>query len=302
MGGRVNYAIVGVFVILLTAMVITVGLWLSELLTRHAAYDTYITYLDESVSGLNINSPVRLNGIVVGFVEQISLNKNNLKQVKLVLNIQQGTPITEDTQASLRMRGLTGIAYVELDPQGKNNQLLHPTSTNPTPVIQSTTSFFNNMQTEVTKLAKNLTDISDSLHDVLNHENQRNLQQGLAKLNQTLDYVNKIAHNTEMASHHFPEVVDSIQRSADAFATMTTNIDQTSAQVAQTMQDGELAIETMSTQVMPVAVDLLTKLQVVMTNLGLLSGELRQNPSMLIRGRNMAALGPGEQSVQEKQK
>lgn len=295
MGGKVNYIIVGLFVVLLSALLIIAALWLSDRLSRRAVYLSYSTYLSESVSGLNFNSPVKFNGVTAGFVRHIELDTKNPQHIKVTLAIKQGTPITKSTTALLASQGLTGIAYIELDPHGNDNTLLLPTSDDPAPVIPSKTSFINEMEKKVSLLADNLDHISTSVRAVLDQENQQNLKQGLIQLNKTLHYIHEIAHNTEIASRQFPQTLSSIQRSADAFSTMTVNIDKTSTQVAKTMQDGELAIETLSTQVMPVAVDLLERMQTLMTNLGLFSAELRQNPTILLRGRKPSKLGPGEQ-------
>lgn len=299
MGGRVNYIIVGLFVVVLSAIAIIMALWLGDRFSRHAVYHTYVTYLTESVSGLRFNSSVKFNGVEVGFVKKIAIDTQHPQRVKVVLFVKEDTPITKDTEALLVSQGLTGIAYVELDPQGDDKTLLLPTSADPMPVIPSKTSFFNNMREKMSVLADDLAVISTSLAAVLDEENKQNLKQGLIQLNKTLHYVHEISRNTEIASRQFPTAIASIQRSADAFANMTSNIDKTSEQVAKTMQEGELAIETLSTQMVPVAVELLDRMQTAMVNLGLLSVELRQNPAILIRGRKPGQLGPGEQIAQE---
>jgi hypothetical protein len=56
MEARVNYAVVGAFVLALGAALIGGILWLSGGGATRKAYDTYVTYMDESVSGL---SPTR---------------------------------------------------------------------------------------------------------------------------------------------------------------------------------------------------------------------------------------------------
>ena len=48
-------------------------LWLASGTYYRKAYDTYETYMTESVSGLNLNAPVRYRGVEVGRVRQIML-------------------------------------------------------------------------------------------------------------------------------------------------------------------------------------------------------------------------------------
>src|SRR3990167_10024623 len=113
MDTKVNYTIVGLFVILVGAIAVLLFLWLTSLKHRDV-YDTYIVYMHEEVSGLNAQSAVRYNGVKVGYVESIRLNPKDPQQVVLTLKIKQGTPITTSTIATLKSEGITGVDYVGL--------------------------------------------------------------------------------------------------------------------------------------------------------------------------------------------
>src|SRR6056297_868388 len=97
---KVNYTIVGIFVTVLLAVIILIGLWLSSGL-KTKAYKIYQTYMNESVSGLSENAPVKYNGVNVGMVESIELNLQNPSQVILTLEIKPNVPITQTTTAHL---------------------------------------------------------------------------------------------------------------------------------------------------------------------------------------------------------
>jgi phospholipid/cholesterol/gamma-HCH transport system substrate-binding protein len=112
---KVSYSIVGAFV-----MVPWVRCWWRACSGwRPAArgrrkYDLYRAVMDESVAGLNLNAPVKFNGVDVGKVRVIELDHANPNRVNLLFAIERGTPVREDTIAVLKTQGLTGIAYVEL--------------------------------------------------------------------------------------------------------------------------------------------------------------------------------------------
>ncbi len=72
---KVNFAIVGVFVLGLGAALIAGVLWLSSGGAYRKAYDTYQTYMDESVSGLSRDAPVRYRGVEVGRVRRMALGR-----------------------------------------------------------------------------------------------------------------------------------------------------------------------------------------------------------------------------------
>ena len=109
-----NYALVGAFVLLLGAVLIAGALWLASGGAFQKKYDLYLAIEEESVAGLNLNAPVKFNGVNVGKVREIRIDADNPERVKLLFAIERGTPIKDDTVAILKTQGLTGIAYVEL--------------------------------------------------------------------------------------------------------------------------------------------------------------------------------------------
>ena len=114
MEAKVNFAVVGVFVLVLGPALIAGVLWFTSGKYYRKNYEIYQTYMTESVSGLNLDAPVRYRGVDVGRVRRIALAPGNVEQVQLTLDIDRGTPVKEDTIAVLQTQGLTGIAYVEL--------------------------------------------------------------------------------------------------------------------------------------------------------------------------------------------
>ena len=111
---KVNLTVVGLFVLVLGAAGIAAVLWLGSGRLSQKQYGTYLAYFTESVSGLNLHAPVRSRGVAVGSVREISLDPANPERVRLVLEVEQGTPVKEDSVAILGVQGLTGLAYVEL--------------------------------------------------------------------------------------------------------------------------------------------------------------------------------------------
>src|SRR5208283_5551507 len=147
MEARVNFVLVGTFVIVLTTALIAGLLWLSSGKYYHKSYDTYLTYMTESVSGLNLNAPVRYRGVDVGRVRQIALAPGDVEQVQLTLDIDRGTPIKEDTEAVLDTQGLTGIAFVDLTSGHRGSPPLRAQPGEAYPVIKSRPSLMTRLET-----------------------------------------------------------------------------------------------------------------------------------------------------------
>ena len=77
-------------------------------------YDSYYIYFDESISGLNIGSPIKYKGFDVGLVKYIKISPHNSEKIEVEIQIQKGTPIKDDNYAILGNLGITGLKYVGL--------------------------------------------------------------------------------------------------------------------------------------------------------------------------------------------
>ena len=151
-----NYALVGAFVLLLTAVLIAGVLWIASGGTLRKHYDLYLAIETESVAGLNLNAPVKYNGVEVGKVSVIQLDPQNPQHVRLTFAIERGTPIKQDTVAVLKTQGLTGIAYVELGGGSHDSPPLLARSEEPYPEIRTKPSLSSRLEnvlsTVLTKL------------------------------------------------------------------------------------------------------------------------------------------------------
>ena len=89
---KVNYILVGSFVVFLGTAVLVGILWLGKTDYR-GSYDRYEAYMRESVAGLSVNSNVKYRGVDVGRIKTIALNPTNPEEVLLTMDIMHGTPI-----------------------------------------------------------------------------------------------------------------------------------------------------------------------------------------------------------------
>jgi len=76
--------------------------------------DAYHVRMPGSVGALDPGSAVTFNGIVVGRVQSVVIDPRDVGIVAIELSLADGTPIPEDTSATVAMRGITGMKYVEL--------------------------------------------------------------------------------------------------------------------------------------------------------------------------------------------
>lgn len=286
MESKTNYTFVGLMTLILLVGLLVAGLWLSVGFDRKQ-YNTYVVYMGENVSGLNDDSQVKFNGVKVGSISGIEIEKYNPKQVKLYLSIQDGTPITISTQATLISQGITGNNYLGLTSLTETTEPLKALPGQKYPVIAYKASFFNQLEVTVEKL-------SLSIKDLLNKENTDNLSKAINNLATITDAFAKNSTQIEKALNDFPKLMSEIQVSVTKFSDMSENVSDASDRLSTTMIAGRNAIDKISQQAIPPAVTFLRRLDLIAANLEQLSINLRQNPSIVIRGSAPRKTGPGE--------
>ncbi len=106
-------------------------------------------------------------------------------------------------------------------------------------------------------------------------------------INQSIDSADVFLTNMAKVSKDLPSVVKDLQSGVGKFGTMADDI-------SQTMLAGKTTVNKISQQTLPEAAILLRRLNAIAANLEKVSNEMRQNPSVVIRGTTPPKPGPGE--------
>ena len=305
---KVNYVIVGLFVLLLSLAVVAGVLWLSAGKQYNKVYDTYVAYMHESVSGLNLNAPVKYRGVDVGQVRHISLDKSNPEQVRLEFAIEHGTPITEDTKAVLQVHGLTGIAYVELSGGSRDSPLLKPARNAPYPEIKTGPSFLGRLDTALTSLLTNLNKATENLNGLLDEENRNALKHTLADVSilagtlaahkadmaKTVTNASSTMDNMAKISDQLPALIERLGRSAEAVEKMAQDASSASLSVRKTFDGVGPDAKRFTEAGLPELERLMVEMRELTASLQRVSDQVEQDPSLLLRGKKSRQRGPGE--------
>lgn len=110
---KARYFSIGLFMVVAIMVAIVLVIWLgASQYFRHG--ESYVSYFDESVQGLQRDSAVKYRGVEVGTVERIRVAPDGrLIEVLMKLRLKDG--LQRDMVAELKMAGITGLVFIELD-------------------------------------------------------------------------------------------------------------------------------------------------------------------------------------------
>lgn len=316
--------IVGAFVLILGTLLIAVVLWLASGGSLQKKYDYYLAIVQESVAGLNINAPVKYNGVDVGKVKSIQLDPGNPERVRLIFAIKRGTPIKVDTVAVLKTQGLTGIAYIELDGGARNAAPLLSSGVDEFPVIQTKPSLSTRLENVLTTVLAKLDNTSSNIDSLLSTENRESFKSALsdiASVSRTIaarkaeidaGIVNaaNTADNTARATQKLSPIIAKIEPLIEELTVTTAQINHSAAAIekagdaaaiastsaGETVESVGANFERYTQETLPEVQLLLGELNELSATLKRLSEQTERDPASLLRGKSPVPDGPGESS------
>lgn len=299
-------------------------LWLSAGV-EDKQYKTYQAHMTESVSGLSANALVKYRGVTVGVVKKISLVPNDPEKVRLLLDIEEGTPVKQDTVAMLNTQGLTGLAYIELSGGTRASPPLEDANIGQTyPEIQTRASLFVRLDQGVSTILQEAEKIAVQLNDILSEENKQvvnNIIKDIGELSQSLAAQSvAIANNAEVVmensakfSEGLPALMTQVQTSIEHVSNTAQTTDQLLKDTQQDIRRTTLALAELSENMnqtlsgsrhditqftqtaLPELTLLLRDLRDLSTSLRHVARDLSRQPNQLIFGKSVNRPGPGEQ-------
>ncbi|MBS0334369.1 MAG: MCE family protein [Proteobacteria bacterium] len=108
-----NYALVGLSSLILFVGLVIFVVWLARV-SFSQEYDLYDIVFDGPVRGLNQGGEVHFNGIKVGEVTKIALDRTNPSRVIARARVTSDVPIRIDSYATLEPQGITGVNYIQI--------------------------------------------------------------------------------------------------------------------------------------------------------------------------------------------
>ena len=110
---KANYVVIGFFTIGVLVAGFTFVHWFRSI-GKSTVSANYHVVFQGPVGGLRTGAGVLFNGMRVGEVSDLQLNRHDPKQVIATIRVDANTPVRADTIVGLDFQGLTGIANISL--------------------------------------------------------------------------------------------------------------------------------------------------------------------------------------------
>jgi len=179
-----NYAAVGAFVILITAMAGLFVYWYTDA-REHRDFTRYEVYFDGSVSGLTQGAPVRYLGVNVGRVVSMYIDHRNPSRVQVIVDIDSATPVSADSVAELSQQGVTGVLFIDLRLNAGEKRLLDSVPSDRYPVIRSSKSNIDMLLASLPEMVGRATDVLGRVELILDADNIKAISHAFSNLDTT---------------------------------------------------------------------------------------------------------------------
>ena len=183
----------GIFVIVVTALLAGLAIWLTR---DNANYDLYELTTSDGVSGLQPQAAVRYKGVAVGKVQRIGFDPQVSGNVLIRIAVNHNAPVSPTTFATLGYQGVTGLAHVLLDDATQPLPQLPPGPSG-LPRLTLKPSPFGRIAEQAPNILAQVEEATRRINQLLGDENQQRITQALGNIGQTAGSVNALTQRLD---------------------------------------------------------------------------------------------------------
>ncbi|WP_240008235.1 MlaD family protein [Pseudaquidulcibacter saccharophilus] len=217
---KANFVLIGAFTILSLVLAAIFTVWIANT-GFDQQYGEYDVSFRGPVRGLEIGSEVRFNGIKVGEVSKLSLDKTNPSNVIARIRITSETPVKTDSVAQLEPSGITGLSYIQILAGGENSPPLVRLKGQERPLIASRPGQLDRFLEGGEGVLDNALETVVRLNRLLNDKNLKSFSETLKNLDtstarlagngQLLDSATQAARSIDQAGQEVKVLAKSMQ-------------------------------------------------------------------------------------------
>src|SRR5207247_5861058 len=161
-----HYFVEGLFIIGIAVAAAFFSVWLVS--SGHRDDVIYRIHFAESVSGMALGDPVKFHGVDIGTVKTMALDPADPRRVQVDVRLRKEAPVKTDTKATLKLKGITGVVFIELNGGTPNAQsLVAATPEGQIPEIASEKSGLASVIDQLPKVIEKFSAIEDQTKKVM---------------------------------------------------------------------------------------------------------------------------------------
>lgn len=266
--------------VVVIALILSLSVWM---VWDSLNYKRYSVEVSGSFSGLQSNAPVQFNGVVVGKVTDLQFDPDDPRKIHLVLKVDKLTPLSSNINAHVDSK-----AHVVLssDTQDKNVSIQMDTQ-DFLPMANVAAATTTNVGT-MSKLSSNPNDLK---------------AQAIVNISKSLQKTNRLFETliTEDNAESIKQILYSLQQvsgvlsaNTEKLNTLVVNASSASKDFSPLLSETKKTLAVLKSQTLPETNQLLINLNDMTNMLRDFIQQLKENPSVIIRGSAKPELGPGE--------
>lgn len=319
MESEARYAWVGTTVVVLLMVLAGSLYWLSGAAERLPTKRYTVYFQNQSLEGLQIGSPVRMQGIKVGKVADYTILPDRPGTVRVSLEVDRRTPVLEGVTAVISRNLLTGLAAVDLtNAASARHPLLRVPPGEQDPVIAEGVADLSRVAELIEDLGRTGHESLKRLNALLADDNQkalattlRNLSLLTSDLRQAVPEMGATFTSARMTAeqlHSTAAEIGQLARDGRAqLAQLSRAAEHTLAEADATLKRTRDSLDRMERELGGIAVSLRISADLATQEVAATGQSLRQagealqaagrelaEPARILYGPPPAALGPGE--------
>ena len=295
---KANYVLIGFFTLGVLAGAFAFVHWFRSI-GKSTVSANYHVVFQGPVGGLRTGAGVLFNGMRVGEVSDLQLNRLDPKQVIATIKIDANTPVRSDTVVGLDFQGLTGIANIALKggdpaagplPEGADGMAVL------TADVAATQDISAAVREVLRKVDVFITDNATQVHTSL-----VNIEAFTETLKKNSDRIDKIIESTDRAVTNADRVFQSADRAMKGVEKLTGNGDDDKpGEIAETLRTYRNLAEDIDKKTLKNFDALLADGRRTLASIDTAVKNFDRNPQRIIFGGGQPATPPAQAPAQRR--
>jgi phospholipid/cholesterol/gamma-HCH transport system substrate-binding protein len=300
MENKAHAMLAGAFVLVVTALLALLAVWLMRDNTQR---DLYEMSTNETLSGVQPQGSVVFRGVPVGKVEAVGFDTKIKGNVLVRVSIDHAAPLTKSVFATIASQGVTGLGFIELDDSGESAERLVPNDSDP-PRIPLRAGGLSKLLKQSEGIMKQVEEAGTRLNKLLSDDNQQAVTTAVKQLGEAAGGLNRLAKGLEPTVASLPRLASETSAALKSVRSAADEVDATATRLnakggpLDKLSDGGAAlaagVQTFSAGTLPKLGEVADETARTMRQLRRTVNNVDDNPQALIFGNGAAVPGPGE--------